>query len=276
MQDLFTAAVKKDTRLDNEILTTAHQGWVEICLNRPTRLNAFTDSMHSALYDALSKAATMPEIRAVLLTGAGRGFCAGQDLEGRDPREMDGLPDLGDTLTALYNPLVRLLRDMPKPVVCVVNGVAAGAGANIALACDIVLAAKSARFIQSFVNVGLIPDAGGSWSLTHLLGPARAKALAMTGHPLSAEQAADWGLIWQAVDDDRVLDDGRVLTAKLASGPTLGLARTKQAINAASHATFHAQLDLEAALQRECGRSADYREGVCAFLEKRTAEFQGA
>ena len=256
------------------ILTEDHGGWREITLNRPDRLNAFNDEMHGALRDALAGAAE-GGARAVLLTGAGRGFCAGQDLGDRDPAKMDGPPDLGRTLENFYNPLIRLIRGMDCPVVCAVNGVAAGAGANLALACDIVLAAEGAKFIQSFAKVGLVPDAGGSWSLPRLLGEARAKALALTAEPLAAAQAADWGLIWKALPDAALMDEARALTARLAEGPTQGLARTKQAIQAAASNTLDAQLDLEAGLQRECGRTPDYAEGVASFLARRPARFTG-
>jgi 2-(1,2-epoxy-1,2-dihydrophenyl)acetyl-CoA isomerase len=261
--------------MSDTIIVTKNNGWVEITLNRPDRLNSFNDEMHVALREALTEAAENSDIRAVLLTGTGRGFCAGQDLEGRDPRKMGGPPDLGHTLETLYNPLVRLIRAMEKPVICAVNGVAAGAGANIALACDIVLASDTAKFIQSFANVGLVPDAGGTWSLTHLVGPARAKALALTGQPIMAETAQDWGLIWKAVAHDDLMTEARALTEKLAGGPTIGFALTKQAIHAAGENSFDEQLDLEAKLQLACGRTPDYKEGVCAFLEKRKPKFTG-
>lgn len=261
--------------MSDTIVVTKQTGWVEITLNRPERLNAFNDEMHAALRAVMTDAANDSEVRAVLITGAGRGFCAGQDLEGRDPRKMQSPPDLAETLTKMYNPLVKLIRAMEKPVICAVNGVAAGAGANIALACDIVLAGASAKFIQSFVNVGLIPDAGGSWNLTHILGEARAKALAMTGEPLSAAMAQDWGLIWKAVPDDDLMTEARALAQKLAIGPTAGLAMTKQAIHAAGQNSFDQQLELEAEFQQICGRSYDYKEGVTAFLEKRPPIFKG-
>lgn len=260
------------------ILTTRHDDdpapWVEITLNRPDRLNAFDDEMHRALYASL-EAARDGGARAVLLTGAGRGFCAGQDLGDRDPSQMEGPPDLGATVRSFYAPLVRLIRSLDFPVVCAVNGVAAGAGASLALACDMVLAAESAQFIQSFAKVGLIPDTGGSWHLPRLLGEARAKGLALTGAPLDAKRAEEWGLIWQAVPDEALMQEARSLAERLAAGPTLGLGLTKQAIQAAAANTLDAQLDLEADAMKTCGESADYAEGVAAFLEKRAPKFRG-
>ena len=251
------------------------EGSVVLSLNRPDKLNAFNEEMHRALRAALSEAAADPACRAVLLTGSGRAFCAGQDLEERDPAAAEQPFDLAATLEDFYNPLIRLIRSMEKPVVCAVNGVAAGAGANIALACDIVLAAKSARFIQTFCKIGLVPDSGGSWSLTRLIGEARAKALTLTGMPLSAEQAADWGLIWQAVEDGSLMTEARALVESFAKGPTVGLGLTKQAIQAAATNSLDRQLDLERDLQGEAGRTPDYAEGVAAFLGKRPPNFIG-
>lgn len=260
--------------MGDTVLAHDHGGWVEITLNRPDRLNAFNEDMHAALRCALDDA-RQSGARAVLLTGAGRGFCAGQDLGARDPDAMDGPPDLGATLTDLYNPLIKALRGFPAPVICAVNGVAAGAGANIALACDIVLAAQSARFIQAFAKLGLVPDAGGTWALTHLLGPARARALALTAEPLPADRAADWGLIWKCLPDDALMDEARAMAAGLATGPTFGYAQIKHALDAAATSTLDDQLAREAEIQRACGRSPDYAEGVKAFLEKRPAAFSG-
>lgn len=261
--------------MSETVIATQHEGWTEICLNRPDRLNAFNDEMHAALANVMQVAAQDNQVRAVLLTGSGRGFCAGQDLSARDPRKLKEPPDLSQTLTKSYNPLVRLIRSMDKPVICAVNGVAAGAGANIALACDIVLAADTAKFIQSFAKVGLVPDAGGTWSLTHLLGTARAKALALTAEPVSANKAEQWGLIWKCLPADELMTQAHEMAANFAAGPTVGLAHTKHAMNTAITSTFDEQLDLEAQLQFECGRSPDYAEGVAAFLDKRTPVFTG-
>lgn len=257
------------------VIHERRDGYHLVTLNRPDRLNSFNGDQHRALRAALDAAAEDGDCGAVVLTGSGRGFCAGQDLSDRDPAMLGDRPDLGTTLETLYNPLVRRLRSLEKPVICAVNGVAAGAGANIALSCDIVLAARSAKFIQAFSKIGLIPDAGGTWWLTRHLGEARAKALAMTAEPLTAQQAADWGLIWKAVDDDRLMPEAIALAERLANGPTRAYALTKQAIQAASTNTLDEQLDAERALQREAGWSDDYKEGVAAFLEKRPADFRG-
>ena len=189
---------------------------------------------------------------------------------------MEGPPDLGHTVRTFYAPLVKQIRDLPCPVVCAVNGVAAGAGANLALACDLVLAGKSAKFIQSFAKVGLIPDTGGTWHLPRLLGEARAKALAFTAEPLAAEKAADWGLIYKAVEDDQLMAQAQELAAQLAAGPTFGFAATKRALHASPLNSLEDQLDLEADLMKQCGQSHDYSEGVSAFLAKRPAEFIGS
>lgn len=255
------------------VLVSLEAGVLEVTLNRPERLNSFNEDQHMALRAALTRAGA--EARAVLLTGAGRGFCAGQDLGDRDPRKMDRPPDLGDTVRRLWAPLVRQIKALPMPVICAVNGVAAGAGSSLALACDLTLAAESAKFIQSFGKVGLIPDTSGSWHLPKLLGPQRAMGLALTSQPLPAQQAADWGLIWQCLPDDQLMLEARALARKLAAGPTFGYASTKRAMQAAQTNTLDAHLELEAELMKACGESADYAEGVAAFLDKRPAEFKG-
>jgi 2-(1,2-epoxy-1,2-dihydrophenyl)acetyl-CoA isomerase len=257
------------------VLATLEGGVLSLTLNRPDKLNSFNEDMHLALRAGFRRAHDDASIRAVLVTGSGRGFCAGQDLGDRDPRKGGPAPDLGHTLETFYNPTLRLMRSLEKPIVCAVNGVAAGAGANIAFACDIVLAAKSAKFIQAFAKIGLVPDAGGTWSLARILGEPRAKALAMTAEPLPAERAAEWGLIWKAVEDAALMDEARTLAASLAAGPTLGLGLTKRLIQAAATNSLDEQLDMERDCQRTAGRSADYAEGVTAFLEKRKAEFKG-
>ncbi|MCR4268578.1 2-(1,2-epoxy-1,2-dihydrophenyl)acetyl-CoA isomerase PaaG [Nitratireductor sp. ZSWI3] len=257
------------------ILHERREGWHRITLNRPEKLNSFNEAQHLALRAALDEAAADATCRAVLVTGAGRGFCAGQDLGDRDPARLDDSLDLGHTIETFYNPLIRQIRGLDMPVICAVNGVAAGAGANIALACDIVLAARSAKFIQAFSKIGLVPDSGGTWFLPRLIGEARAKALALTGEAISAEQAADWGLIWRVTDDETLMEEAEALAERLSRGPTFAYGLIKQAIQAASSNTLDEQLDLERDLQRQAGRSDDYREGVAAFLEKRAATFTG-
>jgi 2-(1,2-epoxy-1,2-dihydrophenyl)acetyl-CoA isomerase len=242
-----------------------------ITLNRPDRLNSFTVQMHEELRDAL---ASLGNARVVVLTGAGRGFCAGQDLNERAVAPGERV-DLGETVTQCWNPLVRTLTSIPQPVIARVNGVAAGAGANIALACDIVVAAKSAKFIQSFSAIGLIPDSGGTWVLPRLLGQARALGLALTGEPLPADRAAEWGLIWKAVEDEALDAEVDAVAGKLAALPPLGLAAIKDMIRTSWQYSLDEELERQAGAMRRLGFTADYREGVAAFLEKRTPTFTG-
>jgi 2-(1,2-epoxy-1,2-dihydrophenyl)acetyl-CoA isomerase len=246
-----------------------------VTLNRPDRLNSFTVAMHGQLRAALDAIADDRSVRCLVLTGAGRGFCAGQDLSDRAVApDAEGV-DLGDSIEKYYKPLLLRLRSMPMPTIAAVNGVAAGAGANIPLACDLVFAAKSASFIQSFAKLGLVPDCGGTWWLSRLLGPARAMGLTLLGEKLSAAHAAEWGLIWRCVDDDQLMSTVSTVAQQLAAGPTRGFVRTRQAIDAGMLSSFDAALDLERDYQRELGHSADYREGVAAFIEKRAARFAG-
>lgn len=250
-------------------------GVATLTLNRPDRLNSFTTRMHTEVRDALKAVARDTAVRCLLLTGAGRGFCAGQDLNDRAVAPGEAAPDLSESIRTRYNPLVQALMHLEKPVVCAVNGVAAGAGANIALACDIVLAARSASFIQGFSRIGLVPDSGGTWNLPRLVGRARAMGLALLSEPLSAEQAERWGLIWKCVDDEALLPEARALAAHLAQQPTRGLALTKRALNASGGNTLDQQLQLECELQGIAGRTHDYREGVAAFVAKRPPRFKG-
>jgi 2-(1,2-epoxy-1,2-dihydrophenyl)acetyl-CoA isomerase len=257
------------------VLLEITDGVAAITLSRPDKLNAFNEAMHRELAQALDRVEADAAIRAVLLTGAGRGFCAGQDLGDRMVGEGDAPPDLGATLDRLYNPLIRRICRLERPVVCAVNGVAAGAGANLALHCDIVLAARSAQFIEPFCRLGLVPDAGGTYVLPRLVGAARARGLALLGEPLPAERAEAWGLIWRVVDDDRLLDEATALARHLATQATRGLGLIKRALFASATNSLDAQLDLERDLQREAGRTEDYREGVAAFMAKRPPRFRG-
>ena len=259
---------------DPPILSETRDGYRVITLNRPDKLNAFNEEMHLALRKAIDDADADESCRALMITGAGRGFCTGQDLSDRLAKPGETVV-LGGTLEQHYNPLIRKLRALPFPVVAAVNGVAAGAGANIALACDIVIAGLKASFIQSFARVGLIPDSGGTWALPRLVGDARARGLALLAQGLDAEKAADWGLIWRAVEDEILMHEAARICEHFAMAPTQGLALIKQALNASADNTLDAQLDLERDLQRAASLTPDYAEGVRAFIEKRKPNFTG-
>jgi 2-(1,2-epoxy-1,2-dihydrophenyl)acetyl-CoA isomerase len=245
-----------------------------LTLNRPDRLNSFNGIMHGELRDALSRSVA-DGARVLVLTGAGRGFCAGQDLGDRQIAPGGARADLGESIERNYKPLVLALRSLPMPVIAAVNGVAAGAGASVALACDIVIAARSASFLQAFSRLGLVPDSGATWFLPRLVGPARALGLAMLGERLDAATAAEWGLIWRCVDDAEFAEAVDRLAGQLASAPTLALVRTRQALDGAWGRTLAEQLDVERDFQRELGHTADYAEGVAAFAAKRTPRFIG-
>ena len=262
---------------ETPVLSVLDGGVLALTLNRPTRLNAMNNALIEAMNRELARAKDDPAVRAVLLTGTGRGFCAGADLAGGGTVDASAKepPDLGANMDRLFNPMIRAMRALPKPIVGAVNGVAAGGGANLALACDIVLAARSARFDQAFVRISLIPDLGGTWFLPHAVGDARARALGMLGTSMPAEEAARMGMIWQAVDDASLMDEAVALARRLAAGPTLSYAAIKQAINAAATNPLDRQLDLERIEQRELGKTADHKEGVAAFLAKRPAQFTG-
>lgn len=257
------------------VLSHIEAGVLTITLNRPDRLNSFNDEMHHQLSEALTLAERDETVRCVLITGAGRGFCAGQDLNDRNVSVEQAAPDLGLSVERFYNPLIRRLSALPKPIVCAVNGVAAGAGAALALACDIVVAADNASFIQSFCKLGLVPDSGGSWYLPRLAGHARAMGMALLGDKISAQQALEWGMIWQVVAAAELAEHCNRMARQLATQPTYGLGLIKKALYSSASNTLDQQLDLERDLQRLGGRSADYREGVSAFFAKRPANFSG-
>jgi 2-(1,2-epoxy-1,2-dihydrophenyl)acetyl-CoA isomerase len=260
-----------------EIVEVApHARYRLIRLNRPERLNAFVKPLWLQLRAALEAARDDADCRAVLLTGTGRGFCAGQDLSERILPAGATPVDLGDTLGEYGNPIVRLMRALPIPIVCAVNGVAAGAGANLAFASDIVIAARSASFLQAFARIGLLPDLGGTFFLERLAGPARARGLAMLAEPIDAERAREWGLIWDVVDDSALMESAHAMCGKFCRSPARSMAAIKHAIDAAATNSLDRQLELERELQRELGASEDFREGVRAFLEKRPAAFGGS
>lgn len=248
---------------------TVDAGVATLTLRRPDKLNAFTEQMHAEIRDAMSTVATETDIRCLLLTGTGKGFCAGQDLADLD------FSALSDVLEKNYNPLVKSIVNLDKPVICAVNGVAAGAGANLALACDIVIAARSASFIQAFSKIGLVPDAGGTWTLPRVVGAPRAMALAMLGEKVSAEKAADWGMIWEVVDDQDLATHANALATHLAAQPTAALALTKKLLRESFSRSLDDQLALERDFQTAASHTADFREGVDAFLNKRAPHFIG-
>jgi len=259
------------------VIAALEGGVLTLMLNRPQRLNAMNNALIEAMNHELARARDDADIRCVLLTGLGRGFCAGADLAGGGTVDSTANvpPDLGANMDRIFNPMIRAMRELPKPIVGAINGVAAGGGANFALACDIVLAARSARFDQAFVRISLLPDLGGTWFLPHTVGDARARALAMLGTSVPAEQAERMGMVWQVVDDASLIDEAGKLARRLAAGPTLSYAAIKQAIDAAATNSLDRQLDLERDSQRALGRSADCREGIAAFLAKRPAQFTG-
>jgi len=259
---------------ENPVLVECRAGYRVLTLNRPERLNTFNEHMHRVLASALAEAEADETCRALLLTGAGRAFSAGQDLNDRLAKPGETVV-LGGTLEQHYNPLIRKLRGLRFPVVAAVNGIAAGAGCNVALACDIVLAARSAKFVQAFARLGLVPDSGGTWLLPRLVGQARARGLALLAEPLAAEKAEAWGLIWRAVDDNSLMAEAEKLCLHFASAPTIGLGLIKRALDASERNDLSTQLDLERDLQRAAGATPDYQEGVRAFFEKRKPVFTG-
>ncbi|WP_311946504.1 2-(1,2-epoxy-1,2-dihydrophenyl)acetyl-CoA isomerase PaaG [Halomonas piscis] len=260
---------------EQSVLLDIDQGIAKITLNRPKSLNSFNVEMHEQMRSAMKSIRKDQTVRVVLLTGNGRGFCAGQDLSDRNVKPGEEAPDLGFSIENYYNPLLQTIRNLPMPVICAVNGIAAGAGANIALACDITLAARSASFVQAFCKIGLIPDSGGTWILPRTVGLARAKGLALLGDKLSAEKAEQWGMIWQCVEDEELEKEAWNLARHFSSQPTKGLAMIKRALHQSAHNSFDDQILVERDLQRLAGRTDDYREGVAAFMEKRTPEFKG-
>jgi 2-(1,2-epoxy-1,2-dihydrophenyl)acetyl-CoA isomerase len=268
--------IEEDVHVSGKTVLVAQEGGImRLTLNRPDKLNAFTLGMHAELRAGLEAAAADALCRVVVLTGAGRAFSAGQDLAEIGGPTDASTPDAGSRLEKAYNPLIKLIATLEKPVICSVNGIAAGAGANVALACDLVYAARSASFLQAFARIGLVPDAGGTWALPRLVGAARARGLAMLAEPLSAEQAEAWGMIWKCVDDDKLAAEVAAVAGKLAVAPTYALALAKRALAASSTNTLAQQLDLERDLQKLAGASPDAREGIAAFLQKRAPKYTG-
>jgi 2-(1,2-epoxy-1,2-dihydrophenyl)acetyl-CoA isomerase len=258
----------------DDILVDPHDGWRKLILNRPAKLNAVNPEMLSHLLTAIDAAEADPSCRAIILTGAGRGFCAGQELGPDVTPGPNGPPDLEKLANTHHHEVVRRIRASRLPFICAVNGVAAGAGASFGLAGDIVVAARSATFVQAFIRIGLVPDTGASFFLTHLIGDARARALAMLGDAIDADTAERWGMIWKAVDDPTLTTETEAMATRLAKSPAAALAAIKTMFAAAVHNTLHQQLDLEASLQGDAGRSADFAEGIRAFQEKRSPKFQ--
>ena len=261
--------------MSETILYAVEAGVARITLNRPDALNSFTSEMTKALARSLADAERDSAVRSVLLTGAGRAFSAGQDLEEVKPREGEPPLDLGKFVEAGFNPIIRAIRQIEKPVVCAVNGTAAGAGANLALACDLVLASKKAFFLQAFAAIGLVPDSGGTFFLPRLVGLPRATAAMFLGERVSAEQALAWGMIYKVCEPEALADEAGKLAAQLATRPTRGLGLTKRALNRSFTNDLDRQLDVERDLQSEAGRTHDYQEGVRAFLEKRDPKYRG-
>ena len=257
------------------ILFSIEAGIATLTLNRPDKLNSFTQAMHEEVRDALARVKQDSSVRVFVLAAAGRGFCAGQDLSDRAVAPGAPAVDLGESVEKNYAPLVLALRALPMPVICAVNGVAAGAGANLALACDIVIAGASASFVEVFCKLGLIPDTGGTYFLPRLVGNARAMGMAMLGEKIPAALAEQWGLIWKCVPDAELAGTMQAMALHFSSAPTKGLAFTKQALYASPQNTLAEQLALEAGMMSELGRSNDYREGVAAFIEKRAPQFKG-
>jgi 2-(1,2-epoxy-1,2-dihydrophenyl)acetyl-CoA isomerase len=257
-----------------------NNGVALITLNRPDKLNSFNTEMHIEMQQALDNAVSDDAVKSILITGAGRGFCAGQDLSDRavsaeSENETAAAPDLSSSIEKYYNPLIRRITNSPKPIICAVNGVAAGAGASIAIACDVVIAARSASFVLAFANIGLVPDSGCTWNLTHAIGLARAKAFAMLGERVKAEQALEWGMIWQVADNENLMSEAIILAERLAAQPPLAMQHTKQLMNTAFEHSLDSQVERERLAMQYLGKTEDYKEGVAAFMEKRKPVYQG-